>query len=137
MRFTPGSRCTLGVLRFCLFIFAFETESLCAALAVLNSQCHQAGLGVPEDRLLCLPGAGVSPASCIHASYMCCPDPVVRLLLSRGWLVTRVCGLAPEDSVFMASEEERAEYVLNDTGYLYMGFAKQIKEKPWTFGQVT
>ncbi|GAB1294859.1 Protein-glutamine gamma-glutamyltransferase 4 [Apodemus speciosus] len=40
-----------------------------------------------------------------------------------------------DDSVFMASEEERAEYVLNDTGYLYMGFAKQIKEKPWTFGQ--
>nr|BAC29013.1 unnamed protein product [Mus musculus] len=39
------------------------------------------------------------------------------------------------DSVFMASEEERAEYILNDTGYMYMGFAKQIKEKPWTFGQ--
>lgn len=36
----------------------------------------------------------------------------------------------------MPSEEERAEYILNDTGYIYMGFAKQIKEKPWTFGQV-
>ena len=47
-----------------------------------------------------------------------------------------MCGLAPDDSVFMASEEERAEYILNDTGYMYMGFAKQIKEKPWTFGQV-
>nr|XP_034340032.1 protein-glutamine gamma-glutamyltransferase 4 [Arvicanthis niloticus] len=40
-----------------------------------------------------------------------------------------------DDSVFMASEEERAEYTLNDTGYIYMGFAKQIKEKPWTYGQ--
>lgn len=47
-----------------------------------------------------------------------------------------MCGLAPDDSVFMASEEERAEYILNDTGYIYMGFAKQIKEKPWTYGQV-
>ncbi|XP_049997636.1 protein-glutamine gamma-glutamyltransferase 4 isoform X1 [Alexandromys fortis] len=40
-----------------------------------------------------------------------------------------------DDSVYMPSEEERAEYILNDTGYIYMGFAKQIKEKPWTFGQ--
>ncbi|XP_028623118.1 protein-glutamine gamma-glutamyltransferase 4 [Grammomys surdaster] len=40
-----------------------------------------------------------------------------------------------DDTVFMASEEERAEYILNDTGYMYVGFAKQIKAKPWTFGQ--
>uniref|UniRef100_A0A8C6W873 Protein-glutamine gamma-glutamyltransferase 4 n=1 Tax=Nannospalax galili TaxID=1026970 RepID=A0A8C6W873_NANGA len=40
-----------------------------------------------------------------------------------------------EDTVFMPNEEDRAEHVLNDTGYIYMGFAKQIKEKPWTFGQ--
>ncbi|CAH6777598.1 Tgm4 [Phodopus roborovskii] len=40
-----------------------------------------------------------------------------------------------DDTVYMPSEEDRAEYILNDTGYIYMGFAKQIKEKPWTFGQ--
>nr|XP_006990868.2 protein-glutamine gamma-glutamyltransferase 4 isoform X2 [Peromyscus maniculatus bairdii]XP_015864529.1 protein-glutamine gamma-glutamyltransferase 4 isoform X2 [Peromyscus maniculatus bairdii] len=40
-----------------------------------------------------------------------------------------------DDNVYMPSEEDRAEYVLNDSGYIYMGFAKQIKEKPWTFGQ--
>ncbi|XP_050996072.1 LOW QUALITY PROTEIN: protein-glutamine gamma-glutamyltransferase 4 [Acomys russatus] len=40
-----------------------------------------------------------------------------------------------DDIVFMSSEEDRQEYILNDTGYIYMGFAKQIKEKPWTFGQ--
>ncbi|ERE74724.1 kinesin-like protein KIF15 [Cricetulus griseus] len=40
-----------------------------------------------------------------------------------------------DDTVYLPSEEERAEYILNDTGYIYMGFAKQIKEKPWTFGQ--
>ncbi|XP_040595634.1 protein-glutamine gamma-glutamyltransferase 4 isoform X3 [Mesocricetus auratus] len=40
-----------------------------------------------------------------------------------------------DDTVYLPSEEEREEYILNDTGYIYMGFAKQIKEKPWTFGQ--
>ncbi|KAM5291961.1 protein-glutamine gamma-glutamyltransferase 4 [Ctenodactylus gundi] len=40
-----------------------------------------------------------------------------------------------EDAVFLPSEEERKEYVLNDTGYIYMGSSKQIKEKPWTYGQ--
>ncbi|KAL1782548.1 protein-glutamine gamma-glutamyltransferase 4 [Sigmodon hispidus] len=39
------------------------------------------------------------------------------------------------DSVYMPNEEDRTEFILNDTGYIYMGFARQIKEKPWTFGQ--
>jgi hypothetical protein len=46
-------------------------------------------------------------------------------------------GLAAEDLVFLSSEEERAEYILNDTGYIYMGFFKHIRGKPWNFGQVT
>uniref|UniRef100_A0A8C0ZUU6 protein-glutamine gamma-glutamyltransferase n=1 Tax=Castor canadensis TaxID=51338 RepID=A0A8C0ZUU6_CASCN len=41
----------------------------------------------------------------------------------------------PEDLVFLSSEEERAEYILNDTGYIYMGFFKHIRGKPWNFGQ--
>ncbi|KAM4821717.1 protein-glutamine gamma-glutamyltransferase 4 [Thomomys bottae] len=40
-----------------------------------------------------------------------------------------------EDPVFMPEEEERKEYILNDTGYIYMGFAKHIRGKPWNFGQ--
>nr|XP_004662076.3 protein-glutamine gamma-glutamyltransferase 4 [Jaculus jaculus] len=40
-----------------------------------------------------------------------------------------------EDKVFMPNEEERTEYVLNDTGYIYMGVTKQIRGKPWIFGQ--
>ncbi|KAJ6661998.1 hypothetical protein lerEdw1_012845 [Lerista edwardsae] len=39
------------------------------------------------------------------------------------------------DSVFMPNEAERAEYVLNDTGYLYVGSAKNIRERPWNYGQ--
>lgn len=36
----------------------------------------------------------------------------------------------------MPTEEEREEYVLSDSGYLYMGSFRQIREKPWNFGQV-
>ncbi|XP_042521836.1 protein-glutamine gamma-glutamyltransferase 4 [Dipodomys spectabilis] len=40
-----------------------------------------------------------------------------------------------DDPVFLPDEEERKEYILNDTGYIYMGFAKHIRGKPWNFGQ--
>uniref|UniRef100_A0A670JM32 protein-glutamine gamma-glutamyltransferase n=1 Tax=Podarcis muralis TaxID=64176 RepID=A0A670JM32_PODMU len=39
------------------------------------------------------------------------------------------------DSVFMPGDAERAEYVLNDTGYLYVGSTKMIRGRPWNFGQ--
>ncbi|XP_060637756.2 protein-glutamine gamma-glutamyltransferase 4-like [Anolis sagrei] len=39
------------------------------------------------------------------------------------------------DSVFMPDEEQKAEYVLNDTGCLYGGSATHILERPWNFGQ--
>ncbi|XP_061443189.1 protein-glutamine gamma-glutamyltransferase 4 [Rhineura floridana] len=39
------------------------------------------------------------------------------------------------DSVFMPDDRERAEYVLNDTGYLYVGSTKNIRGRPWNFGQ--
>ncbi|KAM6160938.1 protein-glutamine gamma-glutamyltransferase 4 [Erethizon dorsatum] len=43
--------------------------------------------------------------------------------------------LPPEDAVFLPTEEDRAEYILSDTGYLYMGSFRQVKEKPWNYGQ--
>lgn len=36
----------------------------------------------------------------------------------------------------MASEAQKKEYVLNDTGYIYVGSAYSIYDRPWNFGQV-
>lgn len=36
----------------------------------------------------------------------------------------------------MANEAEKNEYVLNDTGYIYVGSAYSIYNRPWNFGQV-
>ncbi|XP_070341774.1 protein-glutamine gamma-glutamyltransferase 6 isoform X2 [Equus asinus] len=42
----------------------------------------------------------------------------------------------PEDDVFLASEEERQEYVLNDSGIIFRGVEKHIRAQGWNFGQV-
>ncbi|XP_062424467.1 protein-glutamine gamma-glutamyltransferase 4 [Rhea pennata] len=39
------------------------------------------------------------------------------------------------DTVFMAGDAEKNEYVLNDTGYIYVGSADYIHARPWNFGQ--
>ncbi len=41
-----------------------------------------------------------------------------------------------EDSVYLASEAEREEYVLSQDGLIYRGIPKRITVLPWTFGQV-
>ncbi|XP_058143330.2 protein-glutamine gamma-glutamyltransferase 6 [Dasypus novemcinctus] len=41
----------------------------------------------------------------------------------------------PEDNVFLASEEERQEYVLNDSGVIFRGVEKHIRAQGWNYGQ--
>nr|XP_015004892.2 protein-glutamine gamma-glutamyltransferase 6 isoform X1 [Macaca mulatta] len=40
-----------------------------------------------------------------------------------------------EDDVFLASEEERQEYVLNDSGIIFRGVEKHIRAQGWNYGQ--
>ncbi|KFP26504.1 Protein-glutamine gamma-glutamyltransferase 4, partial [Colius striatus] len=40
-----------------------------------------------------------------------------------------------DDVVFLADEAQRKEYVLNDTGYIYVGSSYSIYGRPWNFGQ--
>ena len=41
-----------------------------------------------------------------------------------------------DDTVYMEKSKERDEYVLNDTGRVYVGKASKITGRPWNFGQV-
>uniref|UniRef100_A0A8C5KGB6 Protein-glutamine gamma-glutamyltransferase E n=1 Tax=Jaculus jaculus TaxID=51337 RepID=A0A8C5KGB6_JACJA len=41
----------------------------------------------------------------------------------------------PEDDVFLDSEEERQEYVLNDSGVIFRGVEKHIRAQGWNYGQ--
>lgn len=39
--------------------------------------------------------------------------------------------------MFLASEEERQEYVLNDSGIIFRGVEKHIRAQGWNYGQVS
>ncbi|NXP52283.1 TGM4 glutamyltransferase, partial [Heliornis fulica] len=39
------------------------------------------------------------------------------------------------DVVYLDNDAQRKEYVLNDTGYIYVGSAHNIYNRPWNFGQ--
>ena len=52
-------------------------------------------------------------------------DPVI--VLFNAW--------CPEDPVFMADEEKRNEYVLEDVGKVYVGSINNVVGRPWIFGQ--
>ncbi|XP_054836156.1 protein-glutamine gamma-glutamyltransferase 5-like isoform X2 [Eublepharis macularius] len=49
------------------------------------------------------------------------------LLLFNAW--------CPEDDVYLAGEEERREYVLNEQGIIFQGNRDWIRPSPWNYGQ--
>jgi len=40
-----------------------------------------------------------------------------------------------EDTVFMENDEQRYEYVINDTGKIYTGGYRNVRGRPWVYGQ--
>ncbi|NWW69815.1 TGM4 glutamyltransferase, partial [Climacteris rufus] len=55
------------------------------------------------------------------------PENGVIYLLFNPWCA--------DDTVYMDNEAQRQEYVLNDTGYIYVGSAYSIYNRPWNYGQ--
>lgn len=41
-----------------------------------------------------------------------------------------------EDTVYIPFEDQREEYIQNDSGLLFMGTAVNLVSRPWSFDQV-
>jgi len=63
-----------------------------------------------------------SQPSCVQ---YCCPEDIYIIFNP----------FEPDDAVFMENDEQRYEYVINDTGKVYTGGYRNIRGRPWVFGQ--
>ncbi|XP_032897500.1 protein-glutamine gamma-glutamyltransferase 2-like [Amblyraja radiata] len=63
------------------------------------------------------------------------PSGYQYTLFSLGEFILLFNPWCPEDEVFLNSEEQRQEYVMNEDGILYNGESRQIEGRPWFFGQ--
>uniref|UniRef100_A0A2K6DYC1 Transglutaminase 4 n=1 Tax=Macaca nemestrina TaxID=9545 RepID=A0A2K6DYC1_MACNE len=81
--------------------------------------------------------AVTSTPNAILGKYQLCVKTGKHILKSEENILYLLCNpWCKEDTVFMPDEDERKEYILNDTGCHYVGAAGSIKYKPWNFGQV-
>lgn len=60
-----------------------------------------------------------------------------RLLVFPALSVKACPNLFSGDAVYMANENERQEYVLNENGIIFVGNAKYIEARGWYYGQVS
>jgi len=60
-----------------------------------------------------------------NVTKVSCPEEI--FVLFNCW--------CPEDTVYLEKEEERKEYVLNDTGLIWVGTHRDFEGIPWNFGQ--
>lgn len=61
----------------------------------------------------------------------------LRLLVFPALSVKACPTLFSGDDVYMANENERQEYVLNENGIIFVGNAKYIEARGWYYGQVS
>ncbi|KAH0627239.1 hypothetical protein JD844_002745 [Phrynosoma platyrhinos] len=79
--------------------------------------------------------AVTSPADAIIGKYLVQVDTGPNLYSPDMFFYLLFNPWCEADSVFMPGDDERTEYVLCDTGYIYIGSTKNIRGRPWNFGQ--
>ncbi|ELV12807.1 Protein-glutamine gamma-glutamyltransferase 6, partial [Tupaia chinensis] len=73
---------------------------------------------------------------CPGTSFLLAPvQPPTQAHKARAPAHARPNDCFSEDDVFLASEEERQEYVLNDSGIIFRGVEKRIRAQGWNYGQ--
>ncbi|AWP02505.1 putative protein-glutamine gamma-glutamyltransferase 5-like isoform 2 [Scophthalmus maximus] len=79
-----------------------------------------------------------SPASASVGCYrfqLCVAPRAGRQTRAFGRFTLLCNPWCPEDSVYIPFEDQREEYVQNDSGLLFMGTAMNLVSRPWSFDQ--
>lgn len=104
-----------------------EDERWEAKIVEQNDNKIKLSVNSPASAVIGLYGLSVTTRALKGDATNTYKSPANIVLLFNPW--------CEEDSVFMDDEEERKEYVLNDTGRIYYGTEKQIGARTWNFGQ--
>ena len=48
----------------------------------------------------------------------------------------KICPPLADDAVYMENDQQRNEYVMEDSGYIWRGTSHRPEKIPWNFGQV-